>query len=112
MRPRPGTRPPGPLPPLHALQLRRLINLHDAVDLAVRMRMVLAREDVFTVHVHGCDAEEAGFSTWQGDFPAAVFFAVESGFGDPAFMEALEDVGAEVLVVGGAGAVGGVEALF
>ena len=112
MGPRPRTRPPRALPSLHALQLGRLINLHDAVDLAVGMRVMLSRVHVFAVHVHGRDAEEAGFRTRERDLAAPVSLAVEPGFGDPAFAEALEDVGPEVLVVGGAGAVFGVEALF
>ena len=69
---------------------------------------MLSRVHVLAVHVHGRDAEEAGCGAGEGDFAAAVFLAVELGFGDPAFAEALEDVGAEVLVVGGVGAVGGV----
>ena len=112
MRPGPRARPPGALPALHALQLRRLIELHDAVDLAVRVRVVLTRVHVLAVHVHGHDAEEAGVGAGEGKFAAAVSVAVELGFCDPAFLEALEDVFAEVLVVGAAGPVFGVEALF
>lgn len=74
--------------------------------------MMLSRIHVFAVHVHSRDAKEAAFRTGRGDFAAPVFLAVESGFGDPAFVETLEDVGAEVLVEGGAGAVVGVEALL
>lgn len=112
MRPGPRARPPGAPPAPHALQLRRLIEPHDAVDLAVRVCMVLTRVDVLAVHVGGHDAEEAGVGARDGDLAAAVAVAVELGFGDPAFLEALEDVFAEVLVVGAAGTVVGVEALF
>lgn len=112
MRCGPRARPPGALPALHALQLCRLIELHDAVDLAVRVRVVLTRVNVLALHVDGHDAEEAGFGAGEGDYAAAVSVAVELGFGDPAFLEALEDVPAEVLVVGAAGTVFGVEALF
>lgn len=114
MRARPGARPPGSLPALHALELRRptIIDLHDAVDLAVGMRVVLARVDVLAVHVGGHDAEEAGGGARGRDFAAAVAVAVELGGGDPAFLEALKDVFAEVFVVGAAGTVAGIEALF
>ena len=112
MGPRSRTRPSLPLPTLHALQLRRPINLHHAIDLAVRMRMVLARVYLLTIHVHSRNAKEAVFGARDGDFAAAVSVAVELGFGDPAFLEALEDVGAEVFVVWGTRAVFGVEALL
>lgn len=112
MRPRPRTRPSGSLPSLHALQLRRLINLYDAVDFAVRMRVILARINFLAVHVDGRDAEEAIFGTGKGDFAAAVAVAIELGFRDPAFLEPLEDVFAKVLVVGTIRSVMGVQALF
>lgn len=112
MRAGPRARPPGALPALHALELRRPIDLHDAVDLAVRVRVVLTRVDVLTVHVRGHDAEEAGVGAGEGDFAAAVSVAVELGFGDPTFPQALEDASAEVLVLGAAGTVVGVQALF
>ena len=112
MGPRPRTRPPGPLPTLHTLQLRRLINLHDAVDLAVGMRVVLTRVHVFALHVHGRDAEEAVFRRGKRNFAAAVSVAVQLGFGDPAFLETFEDVLAKVFVVWVARAVFGIQALF
>ena len=108
MRPRPRTRPPGSLPPLHTLQLRSLVNLYDAVDLAVRMRVVLARINVLAIHVDGRDAEEAVFRTGKGDLAAPVAIAIELGFGDPAFLEPLEDVFAKVLVEGAIRAIMGV----
>ena len=61
---------------------------------------MLTRIDVLAVHVDGRDAEEAVLRTGKGDLAAAVTFAVESGFRDPAFLEPLEDVFAKVLVVG------------
>ena len=108
MRPRPRTRPSRALPTLHALQLRRLINLHDAVDLAVGMRVMLPRIHALAVHVHGRDAKEAILRAGEGDFAAAVSVAVELGLGDPAFFETLEDVLAKVLIVWCSGAVFGV----
>ena len=112
MRPRPRTRPPGSLPSLHTLQLRRLIDLYDAVDLAVRMRVMLARINLLAVHVDGRDAEEAVFRTGKGDLAAPVAVAIELGFGDPAFLKPLEDVFAKVLVEGAVRAIVGVQALF
>ena len=112
MRPRPRTRPSGSLPSLHALQLRRLIELYDAVDLAVRMRVIPARINVLAVHVDGRDAEEAIFRSGKSDFATAVAVAIELGLRDPAFLEPLEDVFAEVLVVGTIRAIMGVQALF
>ena len=112
MGPRPGTRPPGPLPSLHTLQLRRPIELHDAVDLAVGMRVVLTRVYVFAVHVHGRDAEEVVLRRGKRDLAAAVSVAVELGFGDPAFLETLEDVLAKVFVVWATRAVFGIQTLF
>lgn len=99
---------PRTLPPLHTLQLRRLVDLHDTVDLAVGMRVVLSRVHVLAVHVHGRDAEEAALRTGEGDFTAAVPVAVQLGFGDPAFLEALENIRAKVFVVWSAGTVVGV----
>ena len=112
MSPRPRTRPASSLPALHTLQLRRLIDLYDAVDLAIRMRVMLARINVLAVHVDGCDAEEAILRTREGDLAAPVAIAIELGFGDPAFLEPLEDVFAKVLVVGTIWAIMGVQALF
>ena len=108
MRPRPRTRPPSSLPPLHTLQLCRFINLYDAVDFAVRMRVVLARIDVLAIHVDGRDAEEAVFRTGKGDLAPPVAVAIELGFGDPAFLEPLENIFAKVLVVGAIRAIMGV----
>lgn len=95
----PRTYPSRTLPTLHTLQFRRLINLHNTVDLAVGARVMLSRVHVFAVHVHGRDAEEANFRIGKGDLTAAISVAVELGFGDPAFLETLEDVLAKFLMV-------------
>ncbi len=68
MRPRPRTRPPSSLPPLHALQFRTLINLYYTIDLSIRMHMILAPELGLRGHVHRRDAEETCFWAWSGDF--------------------------------------------
>lgn len=109
---RPRTRPSCALPALHPLQLRRLVNLYDTVDLAVGVRVMLPRVYVLAVHVHGRDAEEAILRARKGDFAAAISVAVELGLGDPAFLEASEDVPAKVLIIWTTGAVIGVQALF
>ena len=109
---RPWTRPSRTLPTLHTLQLRRLIDLHNAIDLAVGMPVILSRVHVLAVHVHGRYAEEAIIRTGKGDFAAAISVAVELGFRDPTFLKTLEDVLAKVLVVWIAGTVMSVQALF
>lgn len=48
----------------------------------------------------------------RANFAAAVSVAVELGFGDPAFLEALEDVLEEVLIVWIAGTIISAQALF
>ena len=114
MRPRPGTCPSLSLPSLHPLQLRRLIDLHDTIDLSVRMLVVLSRILLLTLHVHGRDAEELRLRTREADLGAPILGAVHFDGGAPAFV--VEDAGADVLakvvVDGGAGAVVGVEVCF
>ena len=48
------------LPTLHTLQLRRLVQLHHAINLPVRVRMVLAGVFLLAVHVYRSDAQIAG----------------------------------------------------
>ena len=48
------------LPTLHTLQLRRLVQLHHAINLPVRVRMVLAGVFLLAVHVYRRDAQIAG----------------------------------------------------
>ena len=73
---------------------------------------MLSRIHFLAVHIDCRDAKEAALGRGEGDFSTAVFFAVEARSGYPAFFEALENVGAEVLVVGISWAVGGVEVDF
>lgn len=49
------------LPPAHALELRRLIQLHHTIDLTIWMLVILSRVLDFRIHVDGCDAQEACF---------------------------------------------------
>jgi hypothetical protein len=107
MRPRPRTRPPSRLPPLHPFQLRRLVELHHTVDLPIRMLMILTRVLLLTVHEHRRYTKEPRFRAGQSDFGAPVFRAVHLDGRTPAFVvaDALADVLAEIFVVGVAGAV-------
>lgn len=52
------------------------------------------------------------FPNWEGAFTAAVSVAVELGFGGPAFLKALEDVLAKVVVIMITGTVIGVQVLL
>lgn len=107
MRAGPGRRPSRALPPLHAHELRRRVHLHDAVDLAVRVRVVLAPDllGVRAVHEDGGDAEEPRCLRRQRDLAPAVLAPVDLGLRYPALLNSLLDIGAEVVVVGVAGAV-------
>lgn len=49
----------GSLPALHSLELSGLVKLHDAVDLSIGMRMILARILLLTFHPYCGDAEKA-----------------------------------------------------
>lgn len=70
----PGSRagPSSTLPALHALELGGVVQLNDAVDLAVRVLVVLARVHLLALHVHRRDAEVSGRVARQGDLAAAV----------------------------------------
>lgn len=59
MRARTWRRPSSTLPAVHPLELGRLVNLDDAVDLPIGVRVILASEDVLALHIHRGDAEEA-----------------------------------------------------
>jgi hypothetical protein len=110
MRPRAGTGPAGALPSLHAPELGGLVQLHDAVDLAVGVSVVLAPVDLAAVHEDGGDAEVPRLLAGGADPAAAVLGAVELRLRDPTFLQALLDEGAYVFIVGVAGAVGLIEA--
>lgn len=85
---RPRRRPSSSPPSVHALQLGRLVDLDDAVDLAVGVRVVLAREDVLALHVHGGDAEEARLRTRHRYLAAPVHAPVaQLRLGDPSLRE-------------------------
>ena len=76
MSTRPRRGPAGTLPALHALELCRLIELDDTVDLAVRVLMILARVFLLTVHVNGGDTQVLGVVVGQSDLAASVFRSV------------------------------------
>lgn len=92
--------PSSPLPPLHPLELRGLVQLHHTVDLSIRVGMILPREDFLTIHVHSGDTTELRFGRWNGDPASAVHSSIELRLSNPAFFDTLLDVGAEILVVG------------
>lgn len=73
VRTRGQARPAGALPALadgQALELEARVDRHDAVDLAVRVLVVLACVDAGTpggVEVDGCDGHVEGFGGGEGD---------------------------------------------
>lgn len=102
MRSRAGTSPPGALPALHALELGAevvLVELDHAVDLAVGVLVVLARELVLALHVHRGDGEVARLCARQRDLAPAVLLPRQLRLGYPPFLEALPHQAAKVLVV-------------
>lgn len=115
MTPGMGARPPLALPAVQAHQLGTLIDRNDAVDLPVRVCVILALEVVLAVdraHVDGGHGAEFGGFGGRRDARAAVALAVDGNVSDPAFGEAeLDEVG-QVVVVWGAGAVVCVEVVF
>jgi hypothetical protein len=54
------TRPSRSLPTLHSFQFRGLVQLHDAIDLAIRMLMILSRILLIRLHVDGGKRKEPG----------------------------------------------------
>lgn len=65
-------RPSSALPALHALQLRRLVQLDNAIDLAIWMLVVLAQVFVLAFHVHRRDAQVLGIIIRQSNLAASV----------------------------------------
>ena len=100
MRTRPRRSPAGALPALHPHDLRRVIDLDDAVHLPVGMRMVLASIYIAAIHVDGGDAEISRLRDGHRDPAASIFAAVKFRFRHPPFFDPLPHKGAEVLVVG------------
>lgn len=113
---RAGRRPAGSLPAAHAAELRAIGNRDDAIDLAVRMQVVLAAQDTVSVaarvHVDGGDAAEARRRRRRADARAAVVRPLHLVGGDPALVvgEAGADQPGKVVVKRAAGAVLVVEA--
>lgn len=98
MRARPGRRPPSTLPSLHTLQLRRLIDLYYAIDLTIRMLVILSRVFLLRVHVHSCDAQEARFVLGYSDLGSSILRPIELDVRYPAFLQAFDGKCAKVLV--------------
>lgn len=103
------TRPPLAHPPVQPPQLGTLVDRDDAVDLAVRVRVVLALEVLLAAyggHVDGCDGAEARGLGRRGHARAAVSGPVDGDVGHPPFLQAGLDQAREGVVVRGAWAVG------
>lgn len=101
------TRPARLLPPLHAPQLRRVIELNNAINLSVRMLMILSSVLFLAFHVNRGDREVARFCAWQRNLAPTVFLAVDWDGRAPAFvvLDAALDQTAEVVVEWVSGAV-------
>lgn len=113
--PRVRARPPGPLPAVQAPELGAVVDGHDAVDLAVRVGVVLALEVVLAVdgrHVHGGHGAVARGLGRRRHARAAVARAVDGDVGDPALVEAEPDEAREGVVVLGSRAVVCVEVVL
>lgn len=108
-------RPPGAAPPVQAHELGALVDGHDAVDLAVRVRVVLALEVGLAVerrHVHGRHGAVARRLGRRRHARAPVAGPVDGHVGDPALVEAEPDEPGEGLVVGGSRTVVRVQVVF
>lgn len=108
MAPRMWARPPFTLPAIKSHQFRALVNWNHAVDLPIRVRVVLALEVVLAVdrgHVHGGHGAEARGFCGRGDARAPIAMAIYGDIGDPAFLETELDEMGQGVVVRGPGAV-------
>jgi hypothetical protein len=114
MSPWPWRRPSSTLPALHAHNLRGTIFVQQdhAVDLPIRMRVVLPAILLDRVHVYSCDGDEVAFGRGRRDTATSVFGAVELGLRDPAILETLKDLSTERIVIWCSRTIVGVEALL
>lgn len=90
MAPRMGARPPLPLPTIQPHQFRALVDRDHAVDLPVRVCVVLALEVVLTVdggHIHGGHGAETRGLCGRRNARAPVALAVYGDVGDPTFVK-------------------------
>lgn len=76
VRARPWCSPTSALPALHPLQLCRLVDLHNTIDLTIGVSMILTRILLLAIHEHGCDAEVPRLGGGQHDLATTVFPAV------------------------------------
>lgn len=98
---------------MHALQLGPLVSRYDAVDLAVRVYVMLSgifliRIRRLALHVDGRHGKESGLKARQGELATAVSGSVELNLAGPVVLQTLLGQSAEVFVVLVAWAVGGV----
>jgi hypothetical protein len=97
----PRAGPSSTLPTAHSFELRRVINLHNAIDLAIWMLMVLASILLLAVHEDGGDAEISCFMFGQAHSRSSIFPTVHFDVSTPSFIpcDALSNVFAEVFVI-------------
>ena len=114
MSPSTRTSPPSSLPPLHPFQLCGLVELYYTIDLSVGMLMILTRILLLTVHVDCRYTKVLGLRAGHRDLGSPVFGSVHLDSCAPAFIvaDALSDVLTEIVVVGVAGPVVGIEVGF
>ncbi len=114
MRSSAGRRPTGLLPPRHAHDLGCVVQWDNAVDLAVRMKMILPTIHVLAVHVHGRDAKISGLRGRKADLCSTVFGTVGLVYSNPALivLYTLLYEGGEVIVDGRSWAVLSIESCF
>lgn len=93
-----GAGPAGALPALHALELGAVVDLHDAVDFAVGVLVVLTAILVLGFHVDGRDGDEVGLGRRRGDAAPSIPRAVQLVLRHPPLLQALSHVPAEILV--------------
>lgn len=69
--------PASALPSLHPLQFSPLIDLHNAIDLAIRVDMILSSVHILTIHIDGSDTEKPRLRLGKANSGSPVFLAVD-----------------------------------
>lgn len=97
----PRAGPSSALPAAHSFELRRVINLYNAVDLAIWMLMVLASILLLAIHENGSDAEISCFIFGQAHSRSSILLTVHFNISTPSFIlfDTLSNEFAEVLVI-------------
>jgi hypothetical protein len=110
----PWTRPTGALPSRHSHDLSILVQWDYAIDLSIRVKVVLSTVWVLTLHVHSRNGEVPVLSRRKAHSCSAVFRPVELVGSDPSFVvfDTLLDEGGEVFIVLITGSICRVQALL